>query len=322
MEFKGIFIFALTIVGFVNAACNAAYGQCGGQNFYGETCCVSGYYCNKVNEWYSQCIPGSNNNNNNNNNNPGNTSNATAGNKPNTIFIAGDSTADSNGANNRKTNGWGKFLGDYVTSTVNNQAKSGQSARSYWRDGRWNSLIQGVSKGDYVFIQFGHNDVGGPHASTERGSAGGEGDETVTVTLSNGQQEVVHTFPWYIRQMAKQVQAKGATPLLLSLTPNFSFVDGKIPEGSRFQGFMKLVSDEMKIPYIDLYSYIARQYERLGENYLKTNNWFPSDYKHTSPAAADFNAQLIINAIKCQKINDLIAALNDKGRNVNYACTV
>jgi len=371
MEFKGIFIIALSIVGFVNAACNNAYAQCGGKNFKGENCCVSGFTCNSVNEWYSQCVPGSANpsnsaiqpnmpsnntppqnnntppqnsnippqnnnippqNNNippqNNNIPPQNNANTNqssgfgTGNKPRTIFIAGDSTADNYGANNGKTNGWGKYLGDYVTSTVNNQAKSGQSARSYWRDGRWKNLINGVSKGDYVFIQFGHNDVGGPNAKTERGSAGGEGDETVTVTLSNGQQEIVHTFPWYISQMAKQVIAKGATPVVMSYTPNFSFVNGKVPEGSRFQGYMKLVATQLNIPFIDLYSYIARQWEKLGENYIKSNNWFPTDYKHTAPAAADLNAQLILNAAKCQNLKDLVAALNDKGKRINYPCTV
>lgn len=241
-------------------------------------------------------------------------------NAPNTIFIAGDSTADSNGANNGKTNGWGKYLGEYVTSKVSNHAVAGQSARSFWRDGNWKNLIKDVKKGDYVFIQFGHNDVGGPHNSA-KGAAGGEGDETVTVTV-DGVEEVVHTFPWYIRQMAGQVIEKGATPLLLSLTPNFSFVDGKIPEPSRFAGYMKLVSDELKIPFIDHYNYIARKWEKLGEQYLIDNQWFPTDKKHTSPAAADFNAKMVITAIKCQKIPDLLLALNDIGKSNSYGCVV
>ena len=237
---------------------------------------------------------------------------------PKNIFIAGDSTADGNGANNGKTNGWGKYLGDYITATVHNHAVSGQSARTFYRDGGWAKLIKEVGKGDYVFIQFGHNDVGGPN-SNPKGSAGGTGDETVTVTV-NGVEEVVHTFPWYIRYFANQVLEKGATPLVLSLTPNFSFVDGKIPEPSRFAGFMKLVSDELNIPFIDHYNYIARNWEILGEGTLREKNWFPTDYKHTSPEAADFNAKMVISGIKCQKIEDLVAILNDKAGTVNYPC--
>ena len=71
---------------------------------------------------------------------------------PKNIFIAGDSTADGNGANNGKTNGWGKFLGDYITAKVHNHAVSGQSARTFYRDGGWKNLIKDVSKGDYVFV--------------------------------------------------------------------------------------------------------------------------------------------------------------------------
>lgn len=239
---------------------------------------------------------------------------------PKTIFIAGDSTADANGGHNGQTEGWGKHLGQYVSCNVNNQAVSGQSSRTFWRDGGWANLIKDVNAGDYVFIQFGHNDAGGPNA-TPKGSVVGTGDETVTVNV-NGVDEVVHTFPWYIRQMANQVLEKGATPLVLSLTPNFSFVDGKVSEPNRFAGYMKLVSEELNIPFIDHYSYIARNWEVLGEQYIIDNNWFPTDKKHTSPEAANFNAQMIISAIKCQKIEDLLSVLNNNGNAVNYPCLV
>ena len=237
---------------------------------------------------------------------------------PKNIFIAGDSTADENGGHNGKTAGWGKYFADYISAKLHNHAVSGQSARTFYRDGAWNNLIKEVSKGDYVFIQFGHNDVGGPN-SNPKGAAGGTGDETVTVTV-NGKEEVVHTFPWYIRYFANQVLEKGATPLVLSLTPNFTFENGKVPQPSRFAGFMKLVSEELKIPFIDLYNYIARNWEILGEAYIREHNWFPADYKHTSPEGADFNAKMVVSGIKCQKIEDLVAVLSAKAETVNYPC--
>jgi len=337
MEVKGILLSLVTLFGLANAACQSAWSKCGGSNFNGDNCCVSGYYCKYYNEWLSQCVPGSTTTTSRIRTAGTATARRTTTTiaqiqtstqiqtsaqpvKPGTIFIAGDSTADEYGANNGKTNGWGKYFRDYVSCNVSNQAKSGESARTFWRDGRWNSLINGVSRNDYVFIQFGHNDVGGPNNKSEKGSAGGEGDETVTVTRSNGQQEVVHTFPWYIRQFCNQVIAKGAKPVLLSYTPNFSFENGKVGEGSRFQGYMKLVANEMNIPFIDLYSLIARKWEELGEQYIKNNNWFPTDYKHTAPAAADLNAQLIVTGIKCVNIVDLIAVLNYKGNSVNHQC--
>ena len=239
---------------------------------------------------------------------------------PKNIFLAGDSTADENGGHNGKTAGWGKFFADYISAKLHNHAVSGQSARTFYRDGAWNNLIKEVSQGDYVFIQFGHNDVGGPN-SNPKGAAGGTGDETVTVTV-NGKEEIVHTFPWYIRYFANQVLEKGATPVVLSLTPNFSFENGKVVEPSRFAGFMKLVSDELKIPFIDHYNYIARNWEVLGEGYIREHNWFPADYKHTSPEGADFNAKMVVSAIKCQNIEDLVAVLSAKAETVNYPCLV
>lgn len=236
---------------------------------------------------------------------------------PKNIFIAGDSTCD--GKANGKIIGWGKFLGDYVTANVNNQAHSGQSARTFYRDGRWNNLIKGVSKGDYVIIQFGHNDGGGPTAAKNRGSVDGTGDKTVTVTV-NGAKEVVHTFPWYIKYFANQVKDKGATPLLMSHTPTFTFKNGKVGQAGKFAEYMKMVSNELKIPFIDHYNYIARNWEFLGEKYLREHNWFPNDHTHTSPEGADFNAKMVISAIKCEKIKDLVDVLGKKADTVNYPC--
>ncbi|ORX86234.1 SGNH hydrolase [Anaeromyces robustus] len=332
MKFENIGLVTLSLIGFVNAACNSAWSQCGGKNFNGETCCVSGYVCQYSNDWYSQCVPGSNNNNGGNNtgstttttlpNNsavPTNTNNNVQG--PKQIFIAGDSTGDSTMANSGKTVGWGKYLSNYVVSSVFNHAKSGRSARSFWREGRWTTLINSVKENDYVFIQFGHNDGGGPYHEKERGCVDGTGNETVTITLSSGEIEVVHTFPWYLRQMVNQVLAKKAHPILLTQTPRKIFNNGKIETPGRFHTYTQNVAKELGIPCIDIYNYIARQYENLGESYLVNNGWFPVDYLHTSPTGADFNAKLLVNAFsKCDKIPELVAVLNDSGKAINYSC--
>lgn len=224
-------------------------------------------------------------------------------------------------ANGGKTVGWGKFLSNYVNCNVSNQAKAGRSARSFWREGRWTNIINGVKAGDYVFIQFGHNDGGGPTHEKERGCVNGTGNETVTVTLKSGEKEVVHTFPWYIRQMANQVLAKKAHPILLTQTPRKIFTNGKIESPGRFHDYMIMVAKELNIPCINMFKYIARQYESLGEAYLNNNNWFPVDYLHPSPVAADFDAKLLVNAFKkCQPISELISELNDQGKAIDYDC--
>eukprot|EP00833_Pecoramyces_ruminatium_P010052 jgi/Orpsp1_1/1184084/evm.model.c7180000087956.1 len=76
MKFFVIFSFLFNIVSIYAAFCAVSYGQCGGKNWKGATCCSSGYTCKYVNVWYSQCIPsGSSNNNNNNSNNNNNNNN-------------------------------------------------------------------------------------------------------------------------------------------------------------------------------------------------------------------------------------------------------
>jgi len=224
--------------------------------------------------------------------------------------------------NGGKTVGWGKYLGNYVTIPVYNHAKSGRSSRSFIREGRWDALIKDVKAGDFVFIEFGHNDGGGPTNEKERGSVVGEGDETVTVTLSSGETEVVHTFSWYLRQMANQVLAKKAHPVLLTQTPRKIFNNGKIEAPGRFHTYTTNLAKELAIPCIDMYNYIARQYETMGEAYLESNGYFPVDYLHSSPTGADLNARILVNAFSnCEKIPELAAVLSNEGKAVKLSCT-
>ena len=231
-----------------------------------------------------------------------------------TIFIAGDITAKSSGS----TKGWGEYLSQYVSADVENEAFSGQTARTFYREGKWNNLVKKITKGDYVFIQFGHFEEGNAETNSKC-SVEGKGDETISVSV-DGIEEIVHTFPWYIKYFANQVLTKEGIPVLLSPTPEFSFVDGKISKTNQYQEYMKSVSNELKILYIDHYSYIANNMESLGENYIKENNWFPIDKVQTSPEAAESNAKMLINGIKCLNNEDMISILNEEELNSDYPC--
>src|SRR5438105_1643257 len=136
------------------------------------------------------------------------------------IFIAGDSTA-ANGMPGAI--GWGKpFVALFDPSKVNvvNSARGGRSSRTFVTEGFWERLIADVKTGDYVLIQFGHNDGGpinGPQIA--RGSLPGLGEETQEIeNLLTGQHETVHTFGWYMTKMVRETKAKGAMPILVSLT--------------------------------------------------------------------------------------------------------
>ncbi len=77
-----------------------------------------------------------------------------------TIYLAGDSTCAQKKTDKRPETGWGMefqpFFKDYVT--IANHAKNGRSTRSFVSEGRWDSIMKLLQPGDYVFIEFGHND--------------------------------------------------------------------------------------------------------------------------------------------------------------------
>lgn len=78
-----------------------------------------------------------------------------------TIHLAGDSTMAEKLVEKRPETGWGEMLAQYLdTSTVRvmNHARNGRSTRTFISEGRWQELVDSLHAGDYVFIQFGHND--------------------------------------------------------------------------------------------------------------------------------------------------------------------
>lgn len=83
-----------------------------------------------------------------------------------TVYLAGDSTMVSTG-NNDGTQGWGAYLPDYISLAVVNNAVAGRSARSFTREGRFTAMAANVKSGDYVVLEFGHNDGGS--LSTDNG---------------------------------------------------------------------------------------------------------------------------------------------------------
>ena len=81
--------------------------------------------------------------------------------EPVTVFIAGDSTAAPKQENKRPETGWGEQLQKFFDEKkvrVDNHAANGRSTKTFISEGRWQALIDKVKEGDYVLIQFGHND--------------------------------------------------------------------------------------------------------------------------------------------------------------------
>jgi lysophospholipase L1-like esterase len=229
-----------------------------------------------------------------------------------TIFVIGDSTANNN--NNR---GWGEQFAPYFDLTkvnIVNRARGGRSSRTFITEGLWESTRKELKPGDYVLIQFGHNDGSAPDKDRARGSLPGIGEEAQTFTMPDGREEVVRTFGWYMRKYVADTKEKGATPIILSLTVRNIWKDGKVERGpGRFGEWSAAVAQSEHAAFADLTSAIADQYEKLGE--AKVKEFFPEDHTHTSPEAADLNASLVVAVLK--GINSPVAAwLSAKGRTV------
>ena len=224
-----------------------------------------------------------------------------------TIFIAGDSTAAK--ANGNPLQGWGEPFADFFDRTkinVANRARGGRSSRTFITEGHWDRLLAEVKAGDIVLIQFGHNDGGAingePPGSTRplraRGSLPGLGEESAEIdNLVTGQRETVRTFGWYLRKMIADVTAKGATPILLSLTIRDRWNDGKIERSSgRYRSWSREIAAQAGVPFVDHSRIVADQFQALGEAGVKA--LYGPDHTHTNGAGAEFHAAGVVAGLK------------------------
>ncbi|KAG6868872.1 hypothetical protein C0993_008620 [Termitomyces sp. T159_Od127] len=214
-----------------------------------------------------------------------------------TVYLAGDSTM-AKGGGGSGTDGWGQYLGQYLTIPVINRAIAGRSARSYTDEGRFTSLIDEVQSGDYVIIEFGHNDGLSGDIDNGREDAFGDGyDTTATVTEADGTTKVIHTFTFYLQNAITALQAKGAIPIVSSQTPDNIWSGNVIAAGPRFVGYAELVGQRTGAVYVDHYDYVAQAYNTFGQTTVTT--WYPLDHTHTSPTGANVVAQAFIRGLLC-----------------------
>jgi len=237
-----------------------------------------------------------------------------------TVFIAGDSTA-ADGIPNAI--GWGKpFVGLFDASkiTIVNAARGGRSARTFITEGLWDKMIAGVKSGDYVLIQFGHNDIGAINGErVARGSLPGLGEETEEIdNLVTKQHETVHTFGFYMAKMIRETKARGAMPILLSLTVRNEWTDGRVERGfGKYGEWSRALAQTEQVAFIDLTNLVADRYERMGADAVKP--LFPRDTTHTSEEGAAINATLVAAGIKALRENGIIRAFSAAGRAIEVA---
>jgi lysophospholipase L1-like esterase len=219
------------------------------------------------------------------------------------LFILGDSTANIGGdaaVNAVQQLGWGTPFAAYFDPAkihVVNAAKAGRSSRTFFTEGLWAHVELQLKPGDFVLIEFGHNDPGDLDGPKARGSLHGIGPETQEITHPDGTRETVHTFGWYLEQYIAGVRAKGALPIMLSVTPRNIWTDGHVERGlGHYREWARQVAEAEDVDFVDVSGIVADAYEKLGKT--KVTAFFPLNHTHTSPAGAAFVARQVAAGLK------------------------
>ncbi len=223
------------------------------------------------------------------------------GNNP-VLFLVGNSTMRTgtlgNGSNGQW--GWGFYAHEYYDEnkiTVENHALGGTSPRTFYNN-LWKPVLAAIQKGDYVFLELGHNDNGPIDSIRARSSY--RPNEVLevkedSISIYNKvtkKQETVYTFGGYTRRFINEIRAKGATPILFTLTPRNDYEEDNPKKIKRkltdFTPAIFAIGKEMNVPVIDLNDISALKLEKYGP--WKTDYHFYLDKIHSSAYGARMNA--------------------------------
>ena len=229
------------------------------------------------------------------------------------VFICGDSTVkNEDKADHTGMWGWGslaKTVFDTLKITVSNQAIPGRSTRKFLNDGRWERVYNSLQPGDFVLLQFGHNDIGDMTSKKGRAVIASAQDTCHVYQIEDdGRYELIYSFGWYLKKMIDDVREKGATPVLLSLTPRNEWPGGHIERRDDTYGrWYREVVEQTGVSFIDVHNISA---DFLDKKFASSNPekskqkaavYFNHDHTHTSYQGALMNAKSLAKGLKAQK---------------------
>lgn len=216
-----------------------------------------------------------------------------------TLFLVGDSTVSNS---SEGFQGWGNVIGEYFDKSkinVVNKARGGRSSRTFYTEGLWKEVADELKSGDFVLIQFGHNDGGAIDKEKFRGSLKGIGEEKQEITGQNGQPETVYTFGWYLRKFIADAKEKGAKIVLLSPVPRNQWKDGKVKrENETYGKWSREIAEKEEVFFVDLNEITARKYEKFGAEVVGKEYFTTKDNTHTSPLGAKMNAESVVEGLR------------------------
>ena len=240
------------------------------------------------------------------------------GGKP-VLFFTGDSTVKNADKDDDGMWGWASQAAtvfDESKITLCNAGRAGRSTRSFVREGLWERVYNSLQPGDFVTIQFGHNDICPITDQKARGVIPGTKDTLHVYHLDNDTYEVVYSFGWYLKKMIDDVREKGATPILVSLTPRNEWPGGKIERRDDSYGkWYREVVEETGVEFIDMHNisadFLDKKFavKRLPANQdkarrkvakikEKAGRYFKKDHTHASKLGAQMNAQSFARGLR------------------------
>ena len=170
-----------------------------------------------------------------------------------TIFLIGDSTMSDKPLDDNPEHGWGQVFPNWFTSEVKieNHAKNGRSTKSFFNQGLWKVVYDKLKPGDYVFIQFGHNDS--------------------KITDTSRYAEPHTTYKQFLIRYVNDTRSKGAIPILITPVNRRKFDDeGKfVDQHGDYPGVVREVANEMNVPLIDLHAKSLKYFSELGSEQTK-----------------------------------------------------
>jgi len=212
-----------------------------------------------------------------------------------TLYCIGDSTmANKKDPDRNPEHGWAQVLQSYFNDDIMvvNKAVNGRSTKSFINENRWDSIYKKLRKGDYVFIEFGHND---------------EKIEDSTRYTNP------HTaYRYNLIKFVKESREKGAIPILLTSIArrNFNEKGVLVPTHGDYPLETRLVAQEYKVPFIDLEYYTELLEQSYGPEKSKQLHlhfkagevpYYKDEKKddtHLSLLGANKIAQIVINQLK------------------------
>ncbi len=219
------------------------------------------------------------------------------------VWFTGDSTVKN--ADSDKDGMWGMGSQAYTVFdrdkiTCYNAAKAGRSLRTYLNEGRWERVYNSLRPGDFVLIQFGHNDIGGIGDGKERGEIASAQDTChVYKSASHGTYELVYSFGWYLRKFIDDVREKGATPIIVSLTPRNIWTGGKIERRNDTYGqWYRQVAEETGVELVDLHNLSADWLDKHCGSKAKADKYFCHDHTHSSLRGAQMNIKNLARGLR------------------------